>query len=61
MTTEDYSDRPMAFRGPGQSREERKAAEQARLEREALLRRAGQFLTDDDLRKIIKKGEKDRA
>lgn len=59
--TEDYSHRPMAHRGRGQSREERKAAEKARLEREALLRKAGEFLTDDDLRKIIKKGEKARA
>jgi hypothetical protein len=56
--TEDYSRLPMAHRGAGQSREERKAAEEARIAREKLLREAGQYLSDDDLRQIIAEGEK---
>jgi hypothetical protein len=48
----------MAHRGKGQSREERKAAEEARIAREKLLREAGQYLSDDDLRQIIAEGEK---
>lgn len=51
-------ERAQIFRGEGQSREERKAADQARMAREKLLRQAGLYLSDDDLRQIIAEGEK---
>lgn len=54
----DFSTRPQIYRGHGQSREERKAADQARIDKEKLLRQAAQYLTEDDLRQIIAEGEK---
>lgn len=56
-----YEHRPQIFRGEGQSFAERKAADQARVAREKLLRDAGEFLTDDDLRSIIEEGRRAQA